>query len=36
MRTGYIINENEQDKYGNRKAIQFGQVNAKIRMEPEF
>jgi hypothetical protein len=29
-KTGYIGNENEQDKYVNRKTIQYGQVNVEI------
>lgn len=31
---GYIGNKNEWDKYGNRKMIRFGRVNAKIEREP--
>jgi hypothetical protein len=33
-KTGYIGNENERDKYGNRKTIQSGRVNAEIEREP--
>lgn len=36
MKTGYIGNENERDKYGNRKPIRSGRVKAEIGREPVF
>jgi hypothetical protein len=33
---GYIGNENEQDKYGNRKTIRSGRVKTEIGQEPVF
>jgi hypothetical protein len=35
-KTGYFGNENERDKYGNRKTIRSGWVNIEIGREPVF